>query len=179
MAQPRKYLIKKTCCSCGGSGPFGKNRSEADGLQKWCKLCQKEWAAKHYKKNKKKILQRCASYKAAHPEKYNKEYPKRQPPSYRMWIKAQNRAKQSGIPFTIDPSDVSIPVLCPLLGIPLRRGEGVQCRNSPTLDRKNPALGYVKENVWVISYKANAMKQDATLEELELLVQNLRAGMGQ
>lgn len=46
--------------------------------------------------------------------------------------------------------------------------------NSPTIDRINPKLGYIKGNVWVISNKANRFKNDATLEELELLVANLR-----
>jgi hypothetical protein len=32
----------------------------------------------------------------------------------------------------------------------------------------------VKGNVWVVSFKANSMKRDATLEELEMLVENLR-----
>jgi hypothetical protein len=46
--------------------------------------------------------------------------------------------------------------------------------NSPSLDRKNSLLGYTKENTWVISYKANAAKSNCTLNELELLVKNLR-----
>ena len=34
--------------------------------------------------------------------------------------------------------------------------------------------GYIKGNVWVISKRANALKNNATIEELELLVKNLR-----
>ena len=36
-----------------------------------------------------------------------------------------------------------------------------------------PELGYIKGNVWVISNKANRIKNNATLEELRLLVKNL------
>lgn len=42
--------------------------------------------------------------------------------------------------------------------------------NSPSLDRMIPALGYVASNVRVISYRANAIKRDATLDELRALV---------
>lgn len=41
-------------------------------------------------------------------------------------------------------------------------------QNSPSLDRINPSLGYVMGNVQWLSQKANAMKQDATLQELKL-----------
>lgn len=34
-----------------------------------------------------------------------------------------------------------------------------------SLDRKDPTQGYTKDNVWVISQIANAMKWDSTKEE--------------
>jgi hypothetical protein len=40
-------------------------------------------------------------------------------------------------------------------------------------DRKDNARGYVKDNVRVISWRANRLKSDATLEELRLLVRDL------
>ena len=46
--------------------------------------------------------------------------------------------------------------------------------DSPTIDKLIPSLGYTKGNVWVISRRANMIKSDATLEELELLVGNLK-----
>ena len=36
-----------------------------------------------------------------------------------------------------------------------------------------PELGYVKGNVRVISYKANIMKSDATIEEIKLFAKNV------
>lgn len=61
-----------------------------------------------------------------------------------------------------------IPDFCPVLGLPLYRNSGgaAQGPNSPSLDRVNPALGYVRGNVKVISSKANAIKSNATPEEL-------------
>lgn len=61
-----------------------------------------------------------------------------------------------------------IPLHCPVLGLPLYRNSGgsAQGPNSPSLDRIDPALGYVKGNVKVISSRANSIKSNATPEEL-------------
>lgn len=91
-----------------------------------------------------------------------------------MLISARVRATKKKIPFKVSPEDIQIPKVCPLLGIPIVRGIGKMHAASPSLDRKDPTLGYVPGNVWVISYRANAIKQNATVEELELLISNLR-----
>ena len=166
----------KLCSRCGGPGPFHKNKSNPAGLQRQCVACCKQVLAEYYKNNKQKVLVRCASYKSRNPEKY-KEYDRKSKsarPEFYMWLKARNRAKHRGLDFNIEVSDITIPKRCPLLGVTLKVSKGSVGRTSPTLDRKNPSLGYVKGNVWVISHKANAMKQDASLGELELLVNNLR-----
>lgn len=90
-------------------------------------------------------------------------------------LAAKKRAKDKGWEFTLTEADVCIPELCPLLGIPLFRGLKVSCDNSPTLDRIDSGKGYVSGNVWVISKKANTIKSDATLQELETLSANYRA----
>jgi hypothetical protein len=96
-----------------------------------------------------------------------------------MWSRAKYRAKQKGLDFTIEQKDITIPDVCPLLGIPLvcHRGKGSQKGNSPSLDRIDPTKGYIKGNVWVISNRANTLKNDATLQELELLVENLKCSL--
>lgn|ERR1035437_620706 len=94
---------------------------------------------------------------------------------YVMWESAKRRSKKKNLPFNISIQDVVIPEKCPLLGIILFPNKGGNsAANSPTLDRIIPHKGYVKGNVRVISNKANLMKQDATLEELETLVLSLR-----
>lgn len=91
-----------------------------------------------------------------------------------MLSRAKYRAKQKGHEFTITKEDIIIPDKCPLLGIPLIKNKTIQQGNSPSLDRIDPTKGYIKGNVWVISNRANTLKNDASLQELQTLVENLK-----
>jgi hypothetical protein len=64
--------------------------------------------------------------------------------------------------------------LCPILGIKLEWGEVGGLNSSPSLDRKDPTLGYTKGNVAFISQRANRLKQDASLAELERIIAYLK-----
>lgn len=81
----------------------------------------------------------------------------------RMLMSARQRAKDKGLPFDIEISDIKIPEVCPVFGVPMVVGTPY----APSLDRIDPSLGYTKQNIQVISRKANLMKQDATSEELQ------------
>ncbi len=98
-------------------------------------------------------------------------------PEYTIFMGAKGRAKYRGIPFSISLDDIKIPKRCPLLGLPLRPAHKGFQPNSPSIDRKDCRKGYVKGNVWIISFRANRIKTDATLEELEKLVKNLRKSL--
>jgi hypothetical protein len=87
-------------------------------------------------------------------------------PSRYLLNSVKGRAKTKGILFNITEEDIPIPEYCPVLGIPLFFGNTHQGDNSPSVDRINPKLGYVKGNVAVISLRANAIKQNATVEEI-------------
>lgn len=93
--------------------------------------------------------------------------------AYTMWCSAKSAAKEHHLPFNIEPADIIIPTRCPLLGIPLRVGKKYHCPNSPSLDKIIPTKGYVKGNIHVVSYRANVIKQDASLAELKTLTANL------
>lgn len=87
---------------------------------------------------------------------------------------AKYRAKRDGVPFNITAKDLFIPKNCPILGIPLFPRKGHPGPNSPSIDKKIPNLGYVKGNCWIISHKANAMKTNASTEEIKKLSDSLR-----
>ena len=94
-----------------------------------------------------------------------------------MLYSARKRAKAKGLPFSIEEIDIVIPSHCPVLGIPLVRhvGEGKGGKpDSPSLDRIVPERGYVRGNVRVISQRANTIKQDATLAEIEAVASYMR-----
>lgn len=99
---------------------------------------------------------------------------KRDDRRYSMFHNAQHRAKRKGIPFSITIDDIIIPETCPLLGIPLVSTNDKRDPRNPSLDQKVPGKGYTPDNIWVISSRANALKWDASLQELELLVENLK-----
>lgn len=86
-----------------------------------------------------------------------------------MWQSARRRARIHGIPFTLVPSDVSIPTTCPVLGIPLNRNNRGAQDSSPSLDRIEPALGYVPGNTLVVSWRANRLKGSSSPADLSLL----------
>lgn len=95
---------------------------------------------------------------------------KEETPEVKMWRRAKRRAKERGLPFEIERSDIVIPSACPILGYTLipKSGKSGGTYNSPSLDKVIPELGYVKGNIQVISQRANAMKADASLEELRM-----------
>lgn len=86
----------------------------------------------------------------------------------RMYRRAKSRAKERNIEFNLEKCDITIPTHCPILGIKLKAHEGRSGGNpeSPALDRKDPSKGYTKDNVWVISHRANMMKSNASEKEL-------------
>lgn len=83
---------------------------------------------------------------------------------------ARDRAKKSGIPFTITMDDLYCPPACPVLYRPWGRGDA-----RPSLDRLVPRLGYVPGNVRVISLRANVLKSDGTWLEHAMVSEWLKA----
>lgn len=100
----------------------------------------------------------------------------RKNPVSKMLSQARQSAKTKGISFNLELSDIQIPDICPVLSIPLCYDwDGPRKRNTASLDKIDPNKGYVKGNVWVISWEANRLKLNNTLETLRLLVAALEA----
>lgn len=93
----------------------------------------------------------------------------------RLVYSARARARKLSIECSIGWTDFEIPKVCPLRNVPFKVGAGQHTDDSPTLDRKDPRLGYVKGNVWVISHKANRLKGAFTPNELKTFCENVLA----
>jgi hypothetical protein len=89
----------------------------------------------------------------------------------KMLNAARTRARKGGWAFNLTLADINIPELCPVLHIPLRPGVGGPRDYSPSLDRYRQEKGYVRGNVAVISYRANAIKGTYSIEQLRTGVQ--------
>lgn len=100
--------------------------------------------------------------------KCNTNRVKSYPEEKKMLNRAKQRAKNNNIPFSITEKDIVIPEYCPILEIKLEhhRGKPGAYKNSPSLDKIVPELGYVPGNVRVISQLANQCKGNATEEEM-------------
>lgn len=113
--------------------------------------------------NQKKLDQRKESYYRSQAKD----------PRVAMLTDARRRAKKKGLDFNIELEDIIVPEFCPVFGTKMIKGKGYPGENAPSLDRKDPSLGYVKGNVWVISFRANRIKNDASPEEIILLSEAL------
>jgi len=79
----------------------------------------------------------------------------------KIYNRLKARAKTKGIPFTLTMTDLdnlSIPITCPILNIPLREERGRQTDNSISIDRIDSSKGYTVDNIVVISWKANRLQ---------------------
>lgn len=82
----------------------------------------------------------------------------------KIWGRAKRRARLNNIPFNIAVEDIIVPDVCPIFLKPFVLGD---TNWSASLDKLLPELGYTKGNVFVISNRANRLKNDFTLDEFE------------
>lgn len=79
-------------------------------------------------------------------------------------ISAKQRAKENGLEFTLTEADLGeYPTVCPVLGIAIDRSN----RNTAaSIDRIDNSKGYTPDNIVIVSYLANRIKNNATVEQL-------------
>ena len=110
------------------------------------RLSAKKWRENNLEKAKKI----CREWKLNNPEKT-------------LYIRARKRAENSNLDFSLVVEDIVIPSVCPYLGVPLVLNGG---DTSPSIDRIDNTKGYSKDNIEIISFKANRMKNTASVQEL-------------
>jgi len=135
-----------------------KRRRSKPGYAKRARIALKKWLAEH----------------PGYDARKHAEYREKNPARYMLAI-CKNRAKKQGLAFDLVESDIVIPAICPVFGRKFEKGKRGFNSNSPSVDRFDPVKGYVRGNVRVISWRANCLKRDATLEELRKVVAYMEA----
>jgi hypothetical protein len=141
-------------------------------------ICAKEGIDSKKIRNERQNLEFETKMVAKWGKEWNKESVRR---SYLyQTMRAKFRSKKAnatrlGIEFTINFGDIDFPTHCPILGIELDYfSENGWSENSPSFDRLNSFLGYVKGNVAIISMRANRLKNNGTAEEHEKIAKFMR-----
>lgn len=132
--------------------------------RQWCPACSLE-------RNRRRVRQ-------AHVEA---DYSFRSP-TWRasMLSNAMHRAQRRGAKFdraALEELLDNAPDRCPVFGtlFAVRRGVRGVVDTAPTVDRLDNSKGYVRGNMCLISWKANRVKNDATLSDLTAVVTWLRS----
>jgi hypothetical protein len=126
---------------------------------------------------KQKSKERCKMFsrklRLEERSRYNKEQQSERKSNYRikfiertLLLRAKSNAKAKGVAFNLTLEDIVIPSECPILHIPIIVHAGTRSPNTPSVDRIIPRLGYIKGNVHVVSWRANRIKHNGTLDEL-------------
>lgn len=94
---------------------------------------------------------------------------KRDPDIKTLYNRLKQSAQKRNIEFTLtlmDLYDLSFPITCPVLGIPMKFNRGRPQDDSYSIDRLDSSIGYTIDNIRVISYRANRLKSDGTKTEI-------------
>lgn len=136
------------------------------------------------------------NYRKEHPEEYRKyvdEYNEKNKdkikahdldrmlnrPEYFLFNSARMRARKYNAPFTITEQDIKELINktteCPLRKTTFERGSDHRaCDNSLSIDRIDATKGYTKNNIQVLSYRANIIKNNINVETFELIVNRFK-----
>lgn len=109
------------------------------------------------------------------PPKPAKKHPPKPVTEFDFWVKRSRTGNTARTKLSVEYYKTLFVTHCPLLGMELTYVNCKQQRtpdNYATLDRIDSSKGYVEGNVQILSFRANTIKGDATLEELKLIIKN-------
>ena len=116
----------------------------------------------HYLEQNKAWRDSNKEHRAEHAAKKHRERKENSPALY-LWKYAKARAKNDSMEFDLELTDIVIPEVCPYMKTPFVMRDK---QLAASLDRVDSSRGYTKDNIRVISYRANRMKNNATEQEL-------------
>ena len=175
LGKRQKKFCSCKCMNVYNAREFGmKHREENPNRYKICKECNQslnlgkfslieKWNPNSDTKN---TCKKC-SIKIKQTEKLNRDW--KVDAARLLYKNIKSRCKRMGREFSIDIEDIIIPEKCPVFGFELKRENRETWMCAPSVDRIDSSKGYIKGNVTVVSRRANILKRDATLEELEQL----------
>ena len=99
---------------------------------------------------------------------FEEQYEIKNTKEYMLLKRAETNAKERNLEFNLTIDDINIPEKCPYFDIPFDDN-----RYSLSIDRVDSSKGYIKGNIQIISYIANKMKNDASIEELIVFSKNI------
>jgi hypothetical protein len=181
-------MMKRCCSSLHTSerliseDEFGDCKTNKDGKARICRTCTNSYHQNRRNNPKTAEKQRLRSHesyernKDKHKDRRKKMLETDHGFKTRMVAAARCRAREREIEFELDSIEITIPEKCPVLGIPLIKNGGGwgQKDCSPSLDRIDPNKGYTKENTIVVSWRANKLKSNASLDELKKIYEYYR-----
>lgn len=134
---------------------------------------------KHYNVSRQRIYQVLEALEIPTPHKTKKRMYVGQPKL--KWLSRMLSYKKIEKKLRLEYlKSLELPDICPILGIELDysveknkcKGDGTIWQNRdncPSIDQIIPGAGYDLDNIIVISFRANRIKNDSTLEELKKL----------
>lgn len=169
-------LATKFCYTCNKDKrlfDFSINKASKDGLQSKCKQCDSNYQRQRRESNKEASLTYGRKYQAKRRESF--EY------RLQMLLNAsKQRAKTKNREHSLTLQDIKelypLDGKCPVFGFDLEFNSAGFRETSPSIDRIDSSKGYTRDNVQIISWKANHLKSYATVEDLEILVAFLKQG---
>jgi len=164
---------------------FGKHSNTKDKKQIYCRDCmkqaQRKWMASkdNQKKHKKRVNDWNSRWLKENAEMIEDLTGRRytscrsgkaallriQEPEKHLLKTAKSNAKRVGVECNLILDDIHIPDMCPILNIPLYFTPGQATDNTPSIDRIIPSTSYNRDNILIMSMRANRIKNDGTPDE--------------
>lgn len=141
---------------------YARNR---DGVRRYAK----EWA----QRNPSRVRANRAKWRAR-TRVQRAQYRAQNKPKFLIYH-ARSRARKADLAFDITVDDLVWPKRCPVFGFDLDYSASTTfVPNAPSLDRLDSNKGYVKGNVRVVSWRANELKRNASVQEIAALLAWMR-----
>jgi hypothetical protein len=160
--------MEKTCKFCKKTKPLEQFVKIRTFVRKCCLTCYQSSGLEEQRERDIEFLENRRNYENVYKKQYRQKHW-----ASALYKQAKQRAKVKGLSFEIEISDIIIPEFCPILGIKLQQGQSRMIDASPSLDRIKPELGYIKNNIKVISNRANRIKSNGTIEEHQKIIKYL------